>query len=999
MARSTITQWLGGFGIIALLNGTATPSLAQANLETGTILQLERQDSGEMGGELSMADPIDDNRHYDIFTLKGEVGAQYTFRVQSQDIDPVIIVIDSAGNTQAYDDSSPELTIGDEGDLVLREGPAYDLPNADASGRVIHPEAEQLEADVFVGLPGFGEYRVVITTFPPRQTGRYTLTWEPVTAANTISVVDDNPETNRIAWGGFLMAQADELRTAGLYGAALPLAEESLHITQGGRLARELGDNNPTFARHFTQLADIYSKLGRYEEAELLYEKSLHIWRTFFGAEQGDNISAAKVLAKQGALLFTLGKYDQAEQASQAALQIFKKLGEPQNGFAAAELSNLAAIYSAQGRHAEAEPLLQESLVLNQQLISGEHPRIAMTLSNLADVYAGQRQFSKAAPLYVEAIAMQRRLYRAEHPDIAQSLNKLARFHWQQNQIDAAIAQLTAALNIEESNLNRLLVLGSERQKRDYFETIAPSTDIALSLHLQAAPKNFDAARLAFTTVLRRKGRILDAVSDNIRAIQQDLNSESQVLLEQLRTTRRQIATLVFDPPSDPAPDYSTEISRLKGKADQLEAQLAQLHQTDANQTQSVTIAQVQAQIPEDAALIEYVLYRPFEPQSVINRWAEPRYAVYILTAQGESQWLDLGPASAIDRQIRRFNRRVQSTNDNPYRIFPIAQDLHQAVIAPVLTQLGGSVQHLLLSPDSRLNLVPFAALVDANEQYLIQNYQITYLTSGRDLLQDRSTTSQRENPLILADINYDEPGAGAASALISTNRRSGDALTRVAALANTAAEGQKIQQLFPAAMLLTQDDATENAIKQTPNPEILHIATHGFFLNIPQIAPTDLSRQFFSAQVQRERPAPSNRENPLLRSGLALAGFNQRRSGSEDGVLTALEVASLDLYGTKLTVLSACETGLGEIANGEGVYGLRRALVIAGSESQVMSLWQVDDAATQQLMVDYYTKLKAGIGRSEALRQVQLELIASENYRTPYYWAAFIPSGNWRSL
>lgn len=162
--------------------------------------------------------------------------------------------------------------------------------------------------------------------------------------------------------------------------------------------------------------------------------------------------------------------------------------------------------------------------------------------------------------------------------------------------------------------------------------------------------------------------------------------------------------------------------------------------------------------------------------------------------------------------------------------------------------------------------------------------------------------------------------------------------------------------------------------------------------------------------------------ENPLLRSGLVLAGVKQRQSGlGEDGVLTALEAAGLDLWGTKLVVLSACETGLGDVRNGEGVYGLRRALVLAGSETQVMSLWKVSDAGTRDLMVAYYTRLRNREGRAEALRQVQLAMLRGEmlsaansrnrettdpgrksstkNYRHPYYWASFIQSGDWRSL
>ena len=145
---------------------------------------------------------------------------------------------------------------------------------------------------------------------------------------------------------------------------------------------------------------------------------------------------------------------------------------------------------------------------------------------------------------------------------------------------------------------------------------------------------------------------------------------------------------------------------------------------------------------------------------------------------------------------------------------------------------------------------------------------------------------------------------------------------------------------------------------------------------------------------------SPVLSENPLLRSGLALTGANDRQGGEgEDGVLTALEAAGLDLWGTKLVVLSACETGVGEVRNGDGVYGLRRALVLAGVESQVMSLWQVSDAATRDLMVAYYQRLQAGEGRTEALRQVQLSMLRGPMWQHPFFWASFIQSGDWRQL
>lgn len=232
-----------------------------------------------------------------------------------------------------------------------------------------------------------------------------------------------------------------------------------------------------------------------------------------------------------------------------------------------------------------------------------------------------------------------------------------------------------------------------------------------------------------------------------------------------------------------------------------------------------------------------------------------------------------------------------------------------------------------------------------------------------------------------------------------------------------TAGEAQALGTILSGVTTLTGARATEAALKRVSGPRVLHVATHGFFLTDQSALAAQDAR---GIKLGKEGPAAPAGENVLLRSGLALAGANARRSdGGEDGILTALEAAGLDLWGTKLVVLSACETGLGEVKNGDGVYGLRRALVLAGSESQVMTLWQVSDEATRDLMVSFYKRLRDGEGRTEALRRVQLEMlkggavagganrglgggglvIKSADRSHPYYWAAFIQSGDWRPM
>jgi CHAT domain-containing protein len=202
------------------------------------------------------------------------------------------------------------------------------------------------------------------------------------------------------------------------------------------------------------------------------------------------------------------------------------------------------------------------------------------------------------------------------------------------------------------------------------------------------------------------------------------------------------------------------------------------------------------------------------------------------------------------------------------------------------------------------------------------------------------------------------------------------------ASLIGTAQEAQAIKKSFAQANVITGMQASESSLKRVSAPQILHIATHGFFL-------TDAN-----AQNKEERII-----NPLVRSGLALAGANVRSNENDDGILTALEASGLNLWGTKLVTLSACDTGLGEVKNGDGVYGLRRAFLLAGAETLLMSLWSVSDYVSRQIMAQYYAGLKQALGRGEALRQVQLKMLKKKNYEHPFYWASFIQLGEWSSL
>jgi CHAT domain-containing protein len=275
-------------------------------------------------------------------------------------------------------------------------------------------------------------------------------------------------------------------------------------------------------------------------------------------------------------------------------------------------------------------------------------------------------------------------------------------------------------------------------------------------------------------------------------------------------------------------------------------------------------------------------------------------------------------------------------------------------------------VSQLLVSPDGELNLVPFEALRDQPRHYLVERYTISYLTSGRDLLRLQAPRGRPTRPVIVADPVFGDSRRGA---------------LYFGPLAATAGEARAIKALFPQALLWTGRDASKAAVQEVHAPLVLHIASHGFFFD-----------------DRAAEGARGGSGNPLLRSGLAFANANASRDGGS-AILTALEASRLDLWGTRLVTLSACETGVGEVENGEGVYGLRRAFELAGAETMVMTLWSVNDYATRDAMIAYYTGLRDGLGRAAALRRVKLAMLAHGRHRHPYYWAGFIQSGEWANL
>jgi CHAT domain-containing protein len=763
------------------------------------------------------------------------------------------------------------------------------------------------------------------------------------------------------------------LQHAGERAKAEAMVRQSL-----AALESSLGAEHPWVVRSLATLANLRVDAGDVQEGEAIDRRALASLRK---TGQSGTILEATVLNNLAEVL-RLRHDASAESLFVKSLEIGERLRGPESYFVSTALLNLGIMARERKDYAAARAYYTRALAIREPIVGPNHPDEAPLLNNLANVYHATGDAAGAIELYFRALRIWERAGGPSGRGTLVAVGNIARTYASLGDIDNAVAFQQRADAILETQLELNLAAGSERQKLAFARSVAERTDRTISLHLIQAPDNAAAAALAAQVVLQRKGRVQDAMTDVFTSLRGRVaDDEARVLMDRLKEATARLARVSLDR-GDPAAALSADASviDLERCREAIEAALSDRSAEFRGQMQRITLDAVQSAIPEDAALIEFATFRSFNPAAEGNSeaYAAPHYAAYVLRRHGPATGVDLGPAADLDRLVALFRGALRDPARTDVRAR--ARALDERVMRPLRASLGDAAR-LLISPDGDLNLVPFEALSDERGRYLIERYAVSYLTSGRDLLRVKAPRGAPGAPVIVADPRFGDPAQIArARPRSGTQARPPDRSVTPGAdtpdlyfapLKGTAAEGRAIKALFPAATLLTGSRATKASLEEVKRPLILHIASHGFFL-------PDASRGNLP-------------QNPLLHSGLALAGANVARGTS---LLTALEASGLDLWGTELVTLSACDTGVGEIRNGEGVYGFRRAFVLAGAETLVMSLWPVRDAIARDTMVGYYERLRSGAGRGDALRQAKLAILERPATRHPYFWAAFIQSG-----
>jgi len=714
-----------------------------------------------------------------------------------------------------------------------------------------------------------------------------------------------------------------------------------------------------------------------------------------------------------------------------AALPLFRQaleirrmaLGEGHPHFATS-LVNLAWLYKAMGDYAAALPLLRQALEIRRTALGEGHPDFATCLTCLALLYAAKGQGSEALPLMQEAASIVDRMT-GQLLAVCSDRQRMAYLRKVSVELYGFLSLVQQQLSDAPDAIRAVLDLVL-RRKAIAAEAMATQRDVVLGGKYPAlGPGLRDLATLRMQIARKTlAGPGPDGLESHLRQL-----GEWNARKERLEV------------------DLARQIPELN-----LEQKLR------AADRRAVAL-----NLPEGVVLVEFVRFPVCDFQTGRAQggpqWKPGRYVAFVLVGGGpeDVRMIDLGEANPIDRLIADFRAAIiaeaetkdgRDMSKRPEEAAPTAVSsaglaLRAALFDPLIPPLGKRTR-LLIAPDGDLTRLPFEVLPAKDGRRLIDDYQISYLGCSRDLLRfGAAATGRPGEPLVVADPDFDlelqipsgpapaKPGfwsrllgrgkkavvtpaqlvPAPATAARSAGRRSRDLDRDRSAylfhrLPGTRREGEQVASRLGVSPWL-DSTALEGRLKTAcRSPRILHLATHGFFLPDQE---RDLDREawglgfefggFSGAPDGLARLSGPMMENPMLRSGLALAGANTwLKAGNppeeaEDGLLTAEDVTGLDLLATELVVLSACETGLGQVHVGEGVFGLRRAFVLAGAKTLVMSLWKVPDEPTRELMEDFYGRLLAGEGRAEALRQAQLALKAK--YPDPFYWGAFICQGD----
>ncbi|MCZ8025819.1 MAG: CHAT domain-containing protein [Microcystis sp. LE19-10.1B] len=783
----------------------------------------------------------------------------------------------------------------------------------------------------------------------------------------------------------------------GQYEQALPLYQQALAIR-----GKSLGTDHPEYAGSLNNLAALYKSMGQYEQALPLHQQALEILGKSLGTDHPDYAHALNNLA---ILYQSMGQYEDALPLLQQVLEIqHKSIGNNHHEYAVC-LHILANLYQSIKQYKDALFFYQKALEIERKTIGTDHPHYAACLNDLALLYKSMGEYGEAIPLLQQALKIRHQSLGSKHPHFAYFLYNLALLYTATNHPEEALKLMQEAAEIDLKTISKIFSISTDKQRLNYLEQNYYKVETFLSLVFQHFPNSPEAVQSAYNLILRRKAIATEtAILQKIALLSQQY-AHLAPKLQQWQQIRQQLAKRCFDIPTpEQLPYYQQEIKSLEQQAENLERELNIPELNLEKELQNADFRTIALELPQGTTLIEFIRFNNYNFQAIpANGDAAsfpPRYLAFILPAQAPEQLtlIDLGEAEPIDKLVKEFRESVENPRGLSVAVFKKKEDISPKIelsklifdkIKPYLTQ------ELIICPDGELNCLPFEILPTDKGSYLMDEYRCNFLNVGRDILRFKAKIPAKVTyPLVIAnpDYNLASPENTPSTAENEEKFPFKPSLRNLAtsrqgqifnSLPGTEIEGEKIAKILRVKPVTAAKALKPLVSKAQKAPYILHIATHGYFLG--DITPElDTINQNFmlSSLSASERFQVGTRQNPLLRSGLAFAGVNTMLNGgklpeeAEDGLLTSLDVQSINLAGTELVVTSACETALGDLYTGETLIGLRRSFIQAGAKTVIISLWKVEDVATTILMqYFYYYLLKAKLSKAEALRKAKSSL------------------------
>jgi len=801
--------------------------------------------------------------------------------------------------------------------------------------------------------------------------------------------------------GMVLNILARALQYSGRYPEAEPEFRRALEIME-----LRTGAQSNYSSLVMNNLATLLQDEGRLAEAEPLLRHALEFIEIRHGPTNSQLTFPLQNLAR---LVGAQGNFMEAEQLLRRALDIAEQNRGPVHADVARCLENLSVVLFEEGRSSEAEPLCRRALDIWEQLVGPTHLEVSLCLVVLMGILIEQERLVEAEAVSDRVIEVTEQVLGKKHPYRAKGLSWAAYLHQRLGHMDQAQSIAQEAWQIALDNFRENHCVLAERAMFDLAQNLSSFSSRSLTILLaDGAALSADAtARVVFST----KGRVTDAIIARQQTWHED-DSLTAHLAESLRDARFSLSRLYIDGPGkDSMQVYRHKLDSATREKEQLETELASRSARFAREGElwDVDAHKVSTSMPTGSLLVEFMCYHRRQGLKVNDD--EPQYLAIVLKAGESPRVFPLGPAAGIDTAIRYYRQQFRDPQNLDSTAYAAAsENLYSLVWRPFAALLKGATT-VFIAPDGNLNLVSFAGLVDDDHKYLIENYPIHYLSTGRDLLRLQDNPLSGNGLLAMGDPDFDllfEKSSVATlgqALLTSLNLRSScEALNKlnVSPLPGTQKEVEAVMSQWrnsggTAASYFGSDATEENFKRNAPGQRVLHLATHGFYIS------DECQKKLNTRSSLGIQEGGYVGENPLLLSGLLLAGANRHGEGAneaqrEDGIVTAEEVAGMNLRGTDLVVLSACETGLGTVKSGEGVYGLRRAFQMAGARTVISALWPIDDKATAEFMGQLFTAQDETLPQTmQRIALSRISFLRSQGKSDhPFYWAAFVATGDW---